>query len=147
MKENQDLSTHPVRLVVEPNIPQRNATLEQTQLANGLPGTDDRSGNQAQQNQNQIGLNDGTQNSTQNTNEKPLVPSGAASDRLTFTKTAKLPPLPEVFWQQPLETSINQNKLNRTFINKICTTQLAQETQRFLNMHMYDRSNRTSPPK
>ena len=37
-----DLSTHPVRSVVNLTTPQRNATLEQTQQTDRLPGTDDR---------------------------------------------------------------------------------------------------------
>ena len=42
MTENQKLSTHPVRPVVKPTIPQRNATLAQTQLIDRVPETDDR---------------------------------------------------------------------------------------------------------
>ena len=42
MTEKQKLSTHPVRLVVKPNIPQRRVTLEQTQLTDLLTGTDKR---------------------------------------------------------------------------------------------------------
>ena len=40
--ENQDLSTHPVRLVVKTTSPQKNATWEQMQQKDRLPGTDDR---------------------------------------------------------------------------------------------------------
>ena len=39
--EDLDLSFHPVRHVVEPSTPQRNATLEQTQQIYRLPGIDD----------------------------------------------------------------------------------------------------------
>ena len=42
MTENQELSSHPVRPVVKATIPQRNATLEQTQLIYRLPETDER---------------------------------------------------------------------------------------------------------
>ena len=38
--ENPDLSTYFVRPVVKLTIPQRNVTLEQTQLIDRLPGTD-----------------------------------------------------------------------------------------------------------
>ena len=38
--ENLDLSNYPVRPVVKQTIPQRNVTLEQTQLLDRLPGTD-----------------------------------------------------------------------------------------------------------
>ena len=40
--EDLDLSSHPVRPVVELTTPQRNATLEQTQQTDRLPGIDDR---------------------------------------------------------------------------------------------------------
>ena len=40
--EGLDLSFHLVRPVVEQTTPQRNATLEQTQLTDSLPGIDDR---------------------------------------------------------------------------------------------------------
>ena len=40
--EGVDLSTHAVRPVVELTTPQRNGTLEQTQLTDRLPGIDDR---------------------------------------------------------------------------------------------------------
>ena len=40
--EDQDMSTHPVRRVLELTTPQRNATLEQTQQTDRLPGMDDR---------------------------------------------------------------------------------------------------------
>ena len=42
MTEHQELSTYPVRPVVKPTNPQRNATLEQTQLTEDFPETDDR---------------------------------------------------------------------------------------------------------
>ena len=40
--EGLDLSSHPVRHVVEPTTPQNNATLEQTQQTDRLHGIDDR---------------------------------------------------------------------------------------------------------
>ena len=40
--EDLDLSSHPVRPVVELTTPQRNVTLEQTQLRDRLFGIDDR---------------------------------------------------------------------------------------------------------
>ena len=42
MRGNQDLSTHPVRPVVKLTIPQRNVTLEQTQLVDHLDGIYDQ---------------------------------------------------------------------------------------------------------
>ena len=38
--EDQDLSSHPVRPVVELTTPQRNATLQQTQQKDTFPGFD-----------------------------------------------------------------------------------------------------------
>ena len=40
--ENLDLSSHPVRHVAEQTTPQRDATLEQTQRTDRLPGIDGR---------------------------------------------------------------------------------------------------------
>ena len=40
--EDLDLSSHPVRPVIELTSPERNVTLEQTQPTDRLPGTDDR---------------------------------------------------------------------------------------------------------
>ena len=40
--EDLDLSTHPVRPVVELTTPHRDVTLEQTQRTGRLPGTNDR---------------------------------------------------------------------------------------------------------
>ena len=42
----------------------------------------------------------------------PHVHSGSARDRQDTTKT-KLPQIPEVVWQQPLETSLEQHKLKK----------------------------------
>ena len=41
MTENQQLSTHLVRPVVKPTVPQRSVTLELTQPIDRLPGTND----------------------------------------------------------------------------------------------------------
>ena len=40
--EDLDLSSHPLRPLVELTTPQRNVTLEQTQQTDRLPGIDDR---------------------------------------------------------------------------------------------------------
>ena len=42
MTENQDLPAHPVRHVVKLTTLQKNATLEETQMIDRLPGTDGR---------------------------------------------------------------------------------------------------------
>ena len=44
MRGNQHLSTHTVRPVVKLTIPQRNVTLEQTQLVDHLDGKNDQKG-------------------------------------------------------------------------------------------------------
>ena len=49
----------------------------------------------------------------------PRLHSGTASDRPEITKKSKLPPIPEVVWQQPTENVTKQDNLNN--INKDCT--------------------------
>ena len=44
----------------------------------------------------------------------PRLHSGAACGRPETNKISKLPPIPEVVWQQPTETVTNQDNLNKT---------------------------------
>ena len=44
----------------------------------------------------------------------PRLHSGAASDRQEIIEIPKLPPITEVVWQQPSETSTDQFNLNNT---------------------------------
>ena len=68
-----------------------------------------------------------------------------ASDRLETTRTAKLSPIPEVVWQQPPKTSINQFNSNGIEIDS--TKQTAQVTQRLIVSHVSDVASQTSPRK
>ena len=47
--------------------------------------------------------------------QSPRLHSGAGCDRPENTKKAKLQPIPEVVWQQPLETCKDQHSLNNVF--------------------------------
>ena len=58
--------------------------------------------------------------------ETPRLDSVAACDRPETIKTAKLPTIPEVVWQQPPKTSTDQNNLNNNNIDS--TIQYTQET-------------------
>ena len=62
----------------------------------------------------------------------PRLRSGAACDRPEIYEKPKLPPIPEVVWQQPMENDTEQANLN--FINKDSTSKT-------------DVANQTSPPK
>ena len=75
----------------------------------------------------------------------PCVHPGAASDRPVTTKTAQLPPIPEVVWQQPTETSLNQYNLH--IINNHPTIQTAQDTQQLTDAHVFNAASQTSPHK
>ena len=54
--------------------------------------------------------------------------SGIACDRPETTEIPKVPPIPEVVWRQPSETSTNQCTLNNT--NKNSTIYYTQETSK-----------------
>ena len=62
----------------------------------------------------------------------PRLHSGTACDRPEITKKSKLPPIPEVVWQQPTENVTKQGNLNN--INKDSTLKANVASQ-------------TSPPK
>ena len=57
----------------------------------------------------------------------PRLHSGAARDR-PETKTSKLPPIPEVVWQQPTENVTNQDNLNNTTNDSTLKTNIASQT-------------------
>ena len=57
----------------------------------------------------------------------PRLHSGAARDR-PETKTSKLPPIPEVVWQQPTENVTNQDNLNNTTNDSTIKTNVASQT-------------------
>ena len=57
----------------------------------------------------------------------PRLHSGAACYR-PETKTSKLPPIPEVVWQQPAEIVTNQDNLNITNNDSTLETKVASQT-------------------
>ena len=57
----------------------------------------------------------------------PRLHSGTASGR-PETKTSKLPPIPEVVWQQPKDNVTNQNNLNITINDSTLKTNVASQT-------------------
>ena len=59
----------------------------------------------------------------------PRLHSGPARDR-PETKTSKLPPIPEVVWQQPTENATNQDNLNNTTNDSTLKTNVASQTSR-----------------
>ena len=115
--EDLDLSTHPVRHVVELTTPQRKVTLEQTQRTNGLPGKDgwkDKTkSNREMHKATQMGC---SSCSTNFKVETPRLHSGAACDRQETIEIPKLPPFPEaeVVWQQPSEITTKQCNFKKT---------------------------------
>ena len=58
----------------------------------------------------------------------PRLHSGAASDRPETNEIPKLPPIPEVVWQQPTEIVTNQDTLNITHFDLILRTNVASQT-------------------
>ena len=71
--------------------------------------------------------------------ETPRLHSGAECDGLETTKTAKLPPIPEVVWQQPPDSSLNRHTVIKN--NNDSSIRNTQETQ------MANVASQTSPPK
>ena len=131
--EDLDLSSHPLRHVVEPTTPQRNVTLEQTQLTDRLPGLDDRK-NKANPNR-KCSKQLRWECPSCSPNFELYTPrfySGAPSERPEANETPILPPIPEVVWQQPTETITDQDKMYNTNNDSTSKTVVA---------------SRTSPPK
>ena len=102
LKESHKLLVHPVRIVEKQTTPQRNATMDPMQSIDRFSGKEDR--------QDRIRSKKKPIKMTQmkllrfspNFELKmPRLHSGAAIDR---PETTKLPPIPEVVWQQPQET-------------------------------------------
>ena len=58
----------------------------------------------------------------------PRLHSGPACDRPETIEKSKLPPLPEVVWQQPTENVINQDNLNNTTNDPTLKTNVASQT-------------------
>ena len=58
----------------------------------------------------------------------PRLHSGTASDRPEITKKSKLPPIPEVVWQQPTENDTKQDNLNNINKDSTLKTNVASQT-------------------
>ena len=58
----------------------------------------------------------------------PRLHSGAAFDRPETNQISKLPPVPEVVWQQPTEIVTNQDNLNNTTNELTIKTNVASQT-------------------
>ena len=122
-----------MRHVVEPTTPQRNATSEQTQQKDRLPGIGDQKdktkSSREMHKTPQMECPSGSPNFKLKT---PRLHSGVACDRQETNEISRLPPIPEVVWQQPVETTTDQDKINITNNDLTLKTNVA---------------NQTSPPK
>ena len=58
----------------------------------------------------------------------PRLHSGALSDRPEINQISKLPPNPEVVWQQPTENVTKQDNLNNTTNDSTLKTNVASQT-------------------
>ena len=58
----------------------------------------------------------------------PRLHSGPARDRPETNEISKLPPIPEVVWQQPTENVTNQNNINNTTKDSTLKTNEAIQT-------------------
>ena len=58
----------------------------------------------------------------------PRLHSGTASDRPEITKKSKLPPIPEVVWQQPTENDTKQDNINNINTDSTLKTNVASQT-------------------
>ena len=58
----------------------------------------------------------------------PRLHPGPARDRPETNELFKLPPIPEVVWQQPTENVTNQNKINNTTKDSTLKTNVASQT-------------------
>ena len=57
----------------------------------------------------------------------PRLHSGAARDRPETNEISKLPPIPEVFWQQPTEIITDQDNLNNSNNDSTVKTDVASQ--------------------
>ena len=57
----------------------------------------------------------------------PRLHSGNASDRPELTEKSKLPPIPEVVWQQPTENDTKQDNLNNISKDSTLKTKVASQ--------------------
>ena len=131
IKETEDLnlSFHPVRHVVELTTPQRNAILEQAQRTDRLHEIDDRKDRTKASRIMPKQLRRKCPSCSPSFKLKtPRLHYGAACDRPETNKISKLPPIPEVVWQQPTENDTNQNNLNNTSKDSTLPRNVASQT-------------------
>ena len=127
--ENLDLSTHPLRPVVELTNPQRNVTLEQTQRTDRLPGINDRKKKPNPTETFSKQLRWEYPSCSPNFKlETTRLHSGAAIDRPETTEIPKLPPIPEIVWQQHTENDTKQDNLNIDNKDLTLKTNVASQT-------------------
>ena len=104
-----------MRHVVQPTTPQTNAALEQTQQIDRLPDPTTRKTKPSLANRCTKQLRWECPSCSPNTKLRtPRLHSGTACDRPETKAISKLPPIPEVVWQQPTEIVRNQDNLNNT---------------------------------
>ena len=138
LKESQKLFTHPVRHVVKQTIQQRDAIMEPMQPIDRLPGEKTgktKSGPRKSQSK-WLKLNYSGCSPEFKLN-MPRLHSEAATDRPEETHLT-LPPIPEVVWQQPQETYLNN-------IHNDLTNQT--HTQTHMSKQKNDVEAQTSPIK
>ena len=131
MKETEhlDLSSHPVRPVVEPTTPQKNVTLEQTQRKDRLPKYTTKRTKPSPAKECTKQLRRECPSCSPNFNLViPRLHYGAACDRPETNEISKFPAFPEVFWQQPTEIVTNQDNLNNTHNDLTSKTIVASQT-------------------
>ena len=113
-KESQKLSTHPVKHVGKQTTSQKNATMEPMQPIDRLPGIEDwKDKIRYQREPIKVILRKLLKLQPQFKISMPRLHSNAAIDRPDTTHL-KLPPIPEVVWQQPQETHVPNNYQNLT---------------------------------
>ena len=112
MTGSQGLSIQPVRPEAKQTIPQKNVKLEPMQSIERFSGTEERKAESSPTKKHSKIFTGKFLSCSLNLKLKtPRFHSKAALDRLETTIT-KLLPIPEVVWQQPLETSPDEHKLD-----------------------------------
>ena len=115
--------------MAEQTTPQRDATLEQTQRTDRLPGTDGRK-DKTKPNREILKITRMGCPSCSPTFKltTPRLHSGTARDRPETNEITKLPPIPEVVWQQPTEIITKQDDTNNTNNNSTLKADVASQT-------------------
>ena len=139
---NQRLSTYFVRRVAK----QRNVILEPMQPTHRLLGIDDQRDGARINDEIHRTMEGKYPRCSPNFNlTSALRHSGNAVDSPETVKTTKLPTIPEVIWQQPLETSVNHNKFD--IIINHAAIETSQRNQRLKNMQLIYVASQTFQPE